>query len=119
MTAVVTKTNVLDTLSERGFINQVSDLAGLRRVTEKPITLYCGFDPTSDSLHIGHLVQVMALAHFQQHGHRPIALVGGGTTMVGDPTGRATGRAIMTKEAIAANAAKIKEQLGHYLDFSD
>ncbi len=118
MTAVATNTNVLDTLSERGFINQVSDLAGLRRAAETPMTLYCGFDPTSDSLHIGHLVQVMALAHFQQHGHRPIALVGGGTTMVGDPTGRATGRAIMTKEAIAANAVKIKEQLSHYLDFS-
>lgn len=111
-------TNVLDMLAERGFINQVSDLEGLRRATERPITLYCGFDPTSDSLHIGHLVQVMALAHFQRHGHRPIALVGGGTTMVGDPTGRATGRSIMTKTEIAANAAKIKEQLSHYLDFS-
>jgi len=118
MTAVATNTNVLDALSERGFINQVSDLEGLRRVAEKPMTLYCGFDPTSDSLHIGHLVQIMALAHFQRHGHRPIALVGGGTTMIGDPTGRATGRAIMTKEAIAANAVKIKEQLSHYLDFS-
>jgi len=118
MTAVATNTHVLDTLSERGFINQVSDLEGLRRVAEKPMTLYCGFDPTSDSLHIGHLVQIMALAHFQRHGHRPIALVGGGTTMIGDPTGRATGRAIMTKEAIAANAVKIKEQLSHYLDFS-
>ena len=116
MTAIAT--NVLDTLDARGFVNQVSDRAGLRRATERPITLYCGFDPTSDSLHIGHLVQVMALAHFQQHGHRPIALVGGGTTMVGDPTGRATGRTIMTKEMIAANAAKIKEQLSHYLDFS-
>ena len=114
----VVATNVLETLAERGFVNQVSDLEGVRRATAKPITLYCGFDPTSDSLHIGHLVQVMALAHFQRHGHRPIALVGGGTTMVGDPTGRATGRAILTKEAIAANAAKIKEQLSHYLDFS-
>jgi tyrosyl-tRNA synthetase len=117
MTAVAT--NVLDTLTERGFVNQVSDMEGLRRATERPITLYCGFDPTSDSLHIGHLVQVMALAHFQRHGHRPIALVGGGTTMIGDPTGRATGRSIMTKEEIAANAAKIKEQLSHYLDFSE
>lgn len=117
MTAVAT--NVLDTLTERGFVNQVTDMEGLRRVTQQPITLYCGFDPTSDSLHIGHLVQVMALAHFQRHEHRPIALVGGGTTMIGDPTGRATGRAIMTKEEIAANAAKIKEQLAHYLDFSE
>ena len=110
---------MLDTLTERGFVNQVSDMEGLRRATARPITLYCGFDPTSDSLHIGHLVQVMALAHFQRHGHRPIALVGGGTTMIGDPTGRATGRSIMTKEEIAANAAKIKEQLSHYLDFSE
>ncbi len=117
-TVTLVATNVLDTLAERGFINQVSNMEGLRQATEKPITLYCGFDPTSDSLHIGHLVQVMALAHFQQHGHRPIALVGGGTTMVGDPTGRATGRTILTKAAIAANAAKIKEQLAHYLDFS-
>ncbi len=115
----VVATNVLDTLSERGFVNQVSDVEALRRATERPITLYCGFDPTSDSLHIGHLVQVMALAHFQRHGHRPIALVGGGTTMIGDPTGRATGRTIMTKEEIAANAAKIKQQLSHYLDFSE
>lgn len=118
MTAVAT--TIMDTLAERGFINQVTDPDDLRRVTARgAITLYCGFDPTSDSLHIGHLVQIMALAHFQRHGHRPIALVGGGTTMIGDPTGRATGRAIMTKEDIAANAAKIKEQLAHYLDFAD
>ncbi len=118
MTAVAT--GIIDTLTERGLINQASDLERLRQVTAaQRITLYCGFDPTSDSLHVGHLVQIMILAHFQRHGHRPIALVGGGTTMVGDPTGRATGRTIMTKEAIAANAATIKTQLSHYLDFSE
>ncbi len=118
MTAIAT--NVLDTLRERGFLNQVSDEAGLRRVTDAgPITLYCGFDVTSDSLHIGNLVQLMLLSHFQKHGHRVIALAGGGTTMVGDPTGRATGRAMMTMAQIAANSAKIQEQMAHYLDFTD
>ncbi len=120
MTATATATSVMDVLQERGFVNQVTDAARLRQVTETgPITLYCGFDPTSDSLHIGHLVQIMMLAHFQRAGHRPIALVGGGTTMVGDPTGRATGRAILGYDQIAANAAKIREQLAHYLDFAD
>jgi len=118
MTAIAT--NVLDTLRERGFINQVSDEAALRRVTDAgAITLYCGFDVTSDSLHIGNLVQLMLLSHFQRHGHRVIALAGGGTTMVGDPTGRATGRAMMNTEEIATNSAKIQEQMAHYLDFSE
>jgi len=118
MTAIAT--NVLDTLRERGFINQVSDEAALRRVTDAgTITLYCGFDVTSDSLHIGNLVQLMLLSHCQRHGHRVIALAGGGTTMVGDPTGRATGRAMMSTEEIATNSAKIQEQMAHYLDFSE
>lgn len=116
MTAVAT--NVLDTLTERGFVNQVSDMEGLRRALEKPITLYCGFDPTADSLHAGNLVLIMTLAHFQRHGHRPIALIGGGTTMVGDPTGRSADRPIMTYDQIAANAERFKEQMSHYLDFS-
>jgi tyrosyl-tRNA synthetase len=113
------KTNVLDALAERGFVNQVSDEAALRRVLEQPITLYCGFDATADSLHAGHLVQIMALAHFQRHGHRPIALVGGGTTLVGDPTGRTAGRPILTETEINANAERLKEQMSHYFDFAD
>lgn len=117
MTAVAT--NVLDALAERGFVNQVSDEAALRRALERPITLYCGFDATADSLHAGHLVQIMALAHFQRHGHRPIALVGGGTTLVGDPTGRTAGRPILTEAEINANAERLKEQMSHYFDFSD
>jgi len=116
MTAIAT--NVLDTLAERGFVNQVSDGEGLRRATEQPITLYCGFDPTADSLHAGNLVAIMTLAHFQRHGHRPIALIGGGTTMVGDPTGRSTDRPIMTLEEIRANAERFKEQMSRYLDFT-
>jgi tyrosyl-tRNA synthetase len=115
----VVATNVLDALAERGFVNQVSDEVALRRVLEQPITLYCGFDATADSLHAGHLVQIMALAHFQQHGHRPIALVGGGTTLVGDPTGRTAGRPILTEAEIDANADNLKEQMSHYFDFSE
>jgi len=117
MTAIAT--NVLDTLRERGFLNQVSDEAGLRRATDAgPITLYCGFDVTSDSLHIGNLVQLMLLSHFQRHGHRVIALAGGGTTMVGDPTGRSTDRPLLTMAQIAANSATIQAQMAHYLDFT-
>ena len=85
----------------------------------KPITLYCGFDPTADSLHAGHLVQIMTLAHFQRHGHRPIALIGGGTTMVGDPTGPLGGPPDHDQAEIDANAERIKEQMSRYLDFSD
>lgn len=116
MTAVAT--NVLDTLTERGFVNQVSDMERLRRALEKPITLYGGFDPTADSLHAGNLVLIMTLAHFQRHGHRPIALIGDGTTMVGDPTGRSAGRPIMTREEINTNAERFKEQMSRYLDFT-
>lgn len=117
MTAVAT--NVLDTLFERGFVNQVSDAEELRRALERPITLYCGFDATASSLHAGNLVAIMTLAHFQRHGHRPIALLGGGTTLVGDPTGRSTDRPIMTMAEIDANAERFKEQMGRYLDFAE
>src|SRR5919202_958137 len=79
--------NAYDVLQERGYIYQCSDEAGLRKaLAEGPVTFYCGFDPTSDSLHIGHLVQAMSMAHLAQAGHRPIVLVGAGTTMIGDPT---------------------------------
>src|SRR3712207_6126273 len=85
--------NVYDVLMERGFVAQVSDEAGLRAALERPpVTLYCGYDPTATSLHIGNLLTIMALAHFQRHGHRPIALLGGGTGMIGDPTDRLSQR---------------------------
>lgn len=81
-------TSVLDTLRERGFLYQCSDEQGLEHTLSRgPVTYYVGFDPTATSLHIGNLIQVMAMTHLQKAGHRPIALIGGGTTMVGDPTG--------------------------------
>ena len=107
-------------LQERGFIYQCSDEAGLRRaLAAGPVTFYVGFDPTGNSLHIGHLVQVMAMAHLQRAGHRPIAVVGAGTTMIGDPTDRTSGRRIMSREEIDANAAIFRRQLSQFLDFSE
>ena len=82
-----------------------------------PVTGYCGFDPTAPSLHVGNLIPVMALVHLQRAGHRPIALVGGGTGMIGDPSGKSTERVLQGRDAIAANAAAIREQLGRFLDF--
>lgn len=110
--------NVLDTLIERGFVQEISNEAGLRRALEQPITLYCGYDPTASSFHIGNLVSIMMLAHFQRHGHRPVAVVGGGTGMVGDPSGKTTQRPIMSVEDIQENLDALRLQLQRYLDFS-
>jgi tyrosyl-tRNA synthetase len=107
-----------DLLVERGFVYQSSNDQALRTALARPLTVYSGYDPTADSLTVGHLVPVMMLAHLQRAGHRPIALVGAGTTMVGDPTGKAEARVMMTKEQIANNQEAIKGQLSHYLDFS-
>ena len=107
-----------DLLVERGFVYQSSNDQALRAALARPLTLYCGYDPTANSLTVGHLVPIMMLAHLQRAGHRPIALVGGGTTMVGDPTGKAEARAMMSREQIAVNQEAIKGQLSHYLDFS-
>ncbi len=108
-----------ETLRERGFFYQCSDEAGLAEaLAHGPVTYYVGFDPTAPSLHIGHLLPVMAMAHLQRAGHRPIALVGGGTTMVGDPTGRTSARPILTRNEIEANATHIRGQLSHFLDLS-
>jgi len=109
--------NVFDTFEQRGFIEQVTDEAQLRELFEKPVTCYIGFDPTARSLHLGNLVPIMALAHMQRAGHRPIALVGGGTTLVGDPSGKTEIRPIMSREEIDKNAEGIKEQLSKFLDF--
>lgn len=112
--------NVMDVLRERGFIQQVTFEDELYEMLGKEsVTFYCGFDPTADSLHIGHYIPVMAMAHMQQHGHRPIALVGGGTAMVGDPSGRTDMRLMMTPERVAQNAAGLKKQLSRFMDFSD
>ena len=110
--------SVFEELQQRGFVEQVSDEAALRQLLEsKKITCYVGFDPTADSLHVGSLVPIMALAHMQRWGHKPIAILGGGTTMVGDPSGKTEMRQMLTREQIIANGQKIKEQLSRFLDF--
>lgn len=111
--------NVFDVLSERGFIEQASDADGIRAVVEKPITCYVGFDPSAASFHVGHLVPIMALAHMQRHGHRPIAVMGGGTGMVGDPTDKDEMRRLLSVEQIDANVANLKRQMANLLDFSE
>jgi len=110
--------NVFDVLSERGFIEQVSDEQGFRAAAKEPLTCYVGFDPTAASFHVGHLVPIMALAHMQRHGHRPIALMGGGTGMIGDPSDKDEMRRLMTVQQIDANVAQIKKQMANLLDFS-
>src|SRR6185369_1812981 len=98
-------------LEERGFINQITE-TGLREAAAKErLTIYCGFDPTAPSLHVGNLVPVFALAHFQRMGHRVIALVGGGTGLIGDPSGRQDERTLHTAEEVAADAERIRQQL--------
>src|SRR3954462_16027556 len=110
------KTSLLDELSWRGMIYQQTDgLADALATT--PISAYVGFDPTASSLHVGSLVPVMGLAHLQRAGHRPVALVGGGTGMIGDPSGRTSERQLLSEEEIEANARAIEKQLSHFLDF--
>jgi tyrosyl-tRNA synthetase len=112
-------TNVYDVLKERGFIEQVSDEEGVRAAVEQPITCYVGFDPSGPSFHVGHLVPIMALAHMQRHGHRPIAIMGGGTGMIGDPSDKDEMRKLLTVEEIDANLVRLKVQMSSLLDFSE
>ena len=113
-------TNALDILKERGFLYQMTDETAMRERLEKgPATFYVGFDPTGSSLHIGHLLPIMGMRWLQKCGHRPIALVGGGTAMIGDPSGKTSARPIMTVETIDENVACLKKQLSRFLDFSD
>lgn len=112
--------NVFDILQERGYIEQVTYEDELRELLGKePVTFYIGFDATADSLTLGHFLQIMVMMHMQRAGHRPIALIGGGTTMVGDPSGRTDMRKLLTKEEIDYNASRFKEQFSRFLDFSD
>ena len=112
--------NVIDELKERGFVEQTTHEQELDEyIDQGKITCYIGFDPTASSLHIGSLIPIMSLAHMQRHGHRPIALVGGGTGLVGDPSGKTEMRKLLTPETLEENARGIKQQLSHYLDFSD
>ena len=112
--------NIFDTLSERGFIAQCTDEAAVRKLLgEKSVTFYIGFDPTADSLHAGHFIALMVMAHMQRAGHRPICLVGGGTGTVGDPSGRTDMRKVMTDEIIEHNCECFKKQISRFIDFSD
>jgi len=110
--------NTFDIFEERGFVEQVTDGEQLRQLLEESTTCYIGFDPTASSLHVGSLIPIMSLAHMQRAGHRPIAVVGGGTALVGDPSGKAEMRPIMSREEIDQNAGGIKKQLSRYIDFS-
>jgi len=110
-------TGIIDELSWRGLIAQSTDLDALREATEAgPVTLYCGFDPTAPSLHLGNLVQILTVRRFQQHGHRPLALVGGATGLIGDP--KMTGeRTLNSPEVVAGWVGRIREQLDRFYDF--
>ena len=112
--------NVFDILKERGLIAQTTHEEEIRELLGKEkITFYIGFDPTADSLHVGHFLQMVVMRHMQNAGHRPIALVGGGTGMVGDPSGRTDMRQMMTVETINYNCERFKKQLSSVIDFSD
>ena len=112
--------SVYDIFYERGFIEQVTDEALIRELLrDRKITCYIGFDPTATSLHIGSLVPIMALAHMQREGHRPIALIGGGTGLIGDPSGKTEMRQVLTREQIDFNALCLQNQLSKYLDFGN
>jgi len=111
--------NVYDVFLERGFIEQVTDENAVRKALEAPLACYIGFDPTARSLHIGSLVPIMALIHLQRHGHTSIALVGGGTALIGDPSGKTEMRQILTREKIELNATCMRRQFARYLSFED
>jgi len=112
--------NALDILKERGFVKQVTFEEDLYKAfDEGMVTFYTGFDPTADSLHIGHYIPIMAMAHLQRAGHKPIALMGGGTGMIGDPSGKSDLRKVLTVEDIDHNVECFKKQMGRFLDFDE
>lgn len=114
------KENVFDVLVERGYIEQCTHEDEIKKLLgSEKVTFYIGFDPTADSLHVGHFIQIMVMTHMQRFGHRPIALIGGGTTMIGDPSGKTDMRKMLSKDDINNNANKFKEVFKKFLDFSD
>jgi tyrosyl-tRNA synthetase len=110
---------VYDVFLERGFIEKLTDEEKVPEILKGKVTCYIGFDPTASSFHVGNLVPIMSLAHMQRHGHQPIALVGGGTGLVGDPSGKDEMRQILTYEEIEKNAEVQKKQFSQFLDFSE
>lgn len=112
--------NVFDVLMERGLIKQTTHEEEIRELLSKEkVTFYIGFDPTADSLHVGHFMQIIVMMYMQKYGHIPIVLIGGGTTLVGDPSGRTDMRQMISKEQILANGEKFKKTFGRFIDFSD
>src|ERR1700721_1577578 len=113
-----TRSSLLQSLTERGFLHQCTDLDGLDKLAlEGPVSAYIGFDCTADSLHVGSLVPIMTLRRLQQAGHRPIVLMGGGTSKVGDPSGKEAGRRLRSDQDIAHNMAGIRRVFDRYLSF--
>jgi len=111
------RVSILDELKWRGLVADCTDAVELEKKITAPITLYCGFDPTADSLHVGHLVPLLALRRFQNFGHHPIAVAGGATGSIGDPSGKSAERSLLTKEQINANVESVRPQLARLLDF--
>ncbi|MDP8208415.1 MAG: tyrosine--tRNA ligase [Candidatus Electryonea clarkiae] len=110
--------NLYDILSERGFVEQCTDETGLRDLLNSPQTVYCGFDPTADSFHVGNLVPILGLAHFQRQGHKVIAVLGGATGMIGDPSGRDSERSFLNSDKLESNLEAQSKQIAKLLDFA-
>lgn len=112
--------SVFEELTRRGYIKQLTHEEEIRKaLEEESVTFYIGFDPTADSLHVGHFIAMMFMAHMQKAGHKPIALVGGGTAMIGDPSGKTDMRSMLTREDIERNIVGIKKQMERFIDFSE
>jgi len=111
--------NIFDVFEKRGFIEQVTDSKLVKDLLQSSISCYIGFDPTAKSLHAGSLLPIMSLMHLQRAGHRPIVLIGGGTALIGDPSGKTEMRPVMTRDKIDENADALKNQLSRFIDFSD
>ncbi|MEM1446912.1 MAG: tyrosine--tRNA ligase [Planctomycetota bacterium] len=119
MTTTAPTANFYDVMAERGLVAQCTDSDdGIRKRLSSPVTAYCGFDPTADSLHVGNLVPIMGLAHLQRCGHRPLVVVGGATGMVGDPSGKSEARNMLDEPTLRHNADAIAKQIGKFLRFS-
>lgn len=115
-----TQVNVFDTLKERGFIAQTTHEEKIREMLGKEkVTFYIGFDPTADSLHVGHMLQLIVMSHMQKAGHKPIAIIGGGTAMVGDPSGKSDMRKMLTRDEIRHNGERFRDQMKGLVDFSE
>src|SRR5574344_1798029 len=111
--------NIIDDLNYRGLIEQYSNEENVRKILSKPCTIYCGFDPSASSMHVGNFVMISLLMRFQRAGHRVIAVVGGATGMIGAPSGKSKERNLQDEKTLAANTASIKAQLERFIDLSD